>query len=141
MVTEARSADPAWLTVLYDEQCAFCRQCRTWLESERTLVPLSFLAAGSAEAVSRYGTLPWRGVELVVISDRGEAWIGPAAFLMCLWATEDHRHLAHVLAGRTLAPLAEMALAFVSHRRRHLARLARRRECAGGRCGTHLHPA
>lgn len=136
----AGAGPPAWLTVLYDEQCAFCRQCRVWLEGQPTLVPVTFLAAGSPEALARYGDLPWRGEELVVVSDRGEAWIGPAAFIMCLWATEDHRYLAHQLSGRALAPLAETALAFVSHRRRSLARLAARRECPGGRCGSHLHP-
>ena len=52
---------PEHLIVLYDERCALCRRCRSWLEVQSTLVTLEFLAAGSTEARERYGAVPWLG--------------------------------------------------------------------------------
>ena len=96
------------LTVVYDAQCALCVRCRTWMESEPALVPLTFLASNSAEARRRLGALPWLGQELIVIADDGRGWVGPAAFVTCLWALERWRSWALDLAGtpswRQLAP-------------------------------------
>jgi len=128
------SKDPARLTVLYDERCALCRRCRDWLISQPTHLPIGFIAAGSPAASSRYGDLPWLGADLVVVSDRGEAWIGPAAFLMCLWATVAYRPWSYRLSGRALAPLAERFFHLVSAHRLRIGGTLERRAC-GGRCG------
>lgn len=128
---------PSRLLVLYDANCAFCQRCRNWLEHESTHVTLDFLAAGSDEARRRFGTaMPWLGEELVVVSDRGEVWVGPAAFLTCLWATKRYREWSYRLSGKSLAPLAERFFAAVSSRRATIARLVGPQpdRCADGRC-------
>jgi predicted DCC family thiol-disulfide oxidoreductase YuxK len=106
------------LTILYDESCALCRRCRDWLLTQPCLVPVQLVAAGSPAARSRYGSLaPWLGKELVVVDDRGNAWVGPAAFVTCLWATARYRAISYFLARPSLAPLAERFFVFVSKRR------------------------
>ena len=125
---------PVRLTVLYDETCELCRRCRHWLEFQPTYVNREFRAAGSPEAGRRYGGLPWLGAELVVVSEEGAAWVGPAAFLLCLWATRDWREWSYRLSGPAFAPLAERFFAVVSAHRRRLAAALHEPRCAGGRC-------
>ena len=128
---------PARLLVLYDAECALCARCRHWLEAQPTWVELRFAAAGDPGWRGRLGAhLPWLGAELVVLSDRGEAWVGPAAFLMCLWATRDYREWAYRLSGPRLAPLAEQFFTAVSKRRRGIGRVLGPPPvgCTGGRC-------
>jgi len=132
---------PAKLTVCYDEQCALCRRCRAWLEGQPLLVPLDFVAAGSPEACERYRDVPWLGADLVVIDDeRGDVWAGPAAFLMCLWATADYRGWSYRLSGRALAPLAERFFHTVSANRRRIGRVVGSRDCPDGRCTHRAEP-
>jgi len=109
-------------------------RCRHWLEQQSTYVPLHFIASDSSEAIERYGEhLPWLGYELVVVSERGEAWIGPAAFLVCLWATREYREWSYRLAGPAFAPLAKRFFKFLSSHRRGIARLFEH-ECTDGSC-------
>ena len=125
---------PASLLVLYDADCALCRRCRAWLEEQPTYLPLRFLEAAAPEAWERLGPVRvWLGAELVVVSDRGEVWVGSAAFLMCLWATREYREWSHRLSGPALAPLAERFFHLVSSRRRALGRLVRD-DCPDRRC-------
>ena len=135
---EVSPANPAGLTVVYDGACAFCRRCRAWLEAEPTYLPLRFLPAGSVEAQERWRGLPWLGYDLVVVGDSGEVWIGPAAFLTCLWATRRYRGWAGALSGPTLAPLAERFFSLVSHQRRRMNRLlGPDPRCPDGHCRNH----
>jgi predicted DCC family thiol-disulfide oxidoreductase YuxK len=105
------------LTVLYDERCAVCRRAKGWLASQPCLVEVELLPAGSAEAQTRYRGLPWLGHELVAIDDEGNGWVGPAAFLTCLWATVRYRSWSYRLSGRFLAPLAERFFLMISKHR------------------------
>ena len=129
------------ITVLYDEQCALCRRCRHWLELQRTLVPIEFLAAGSDAARRLYGELPWLGADLVVVSNHGDAWVGPSAFLMCLWATTDYRAWSYRLSGRSLAPLAERFFHIVSKQRGRIGRRLGEPDCPDGHCKHRPGPA
>jgi predicted DCC family thiol-disulfide oxidoreductase YuxK len=105
------------LTVLYDETCALCRRARDWLLTQPCFVQVELLPSGSAVAKDRYGAVPWLGQELVVVDDQGRAWVGPAAFLTCLWATVRFRPWSYRLATPHLAPLAERFFMFVTKRR------------------------
>jgi predicted DCC family thiol-disulfide oxidoreductase YuxK len=105
------------LTVLYDERCAVCRRARDWLLTQPCYVEVELVASGSAVAMDRYGAVPWLGHELVAADQEGRVWIGPAAFLTCLWATVRYRPWAYRLSGPTLAPLAERFFMFISKRR------------------------
>lgn len=130
--TDPRSS-PARLTVLYDEGCAVCLRCRDWLLTQPCLVPVELLPAGFDVVKERYGALPWLGYELVVVDEKDRVWIGPSAFLMCLWATARYRSWSYRLAGPTLAPLAERFFRMVSKRRdRWSARLTNKKpeDCA-----------
>ena len=138
---EARVAaamrSPSRLVVLYDAACPLCSRCRHWLEAQPAHVDLSFLAAGSLEAEAWLAEeVPWLGKELVVVSDRGEVWIGPAAFLMAMWATVRYREWAYRLSGPGFAPFAERFFHSLSNRRSSIARLLGPppAECADGRC-------
>lgn len=113
-VTRAREVDPAQgpalprsLTLVFDEQCEFCRRCQRWLSGQSTHLPLHFLAAGDPAAQTRYGNRADFGKELLVVVDDGRIWSGPDAFLMAMWATRRFRHMAHRLTRPGLAPLTE----------------------------------
>lgn len=127
------------LTVLYDEGCPLCTRCRDWLEKQRAYVPLELLAAGSREARARYGEVPWLGEELVVASDRGEVWVGPAAFIMALWALEDYREWSYWLSGDSFSTVAERFFLALSHKRKWLAGWLSHPECNGDRCQRRAH--
>jgi predicted DCC family thiol-disulfide oxidoreductase YuxK len=122
------------MTVLYDQACALCVRCRAWLEGQEQLVPLDFVACQSREAQDRYGAVPWLGEELVVVSDEGAVWAGPAAFLMCLWALKDWREWSWRLSGPELVPLAERFFHAISSRRGRIAAILRPDPCKDGVC-------
>jgi predicted DCC family thiol-disulfide oxidoreductase YuxK len=126
------------LTVLYDERCAVCRRARDWLLTEPTHLPVELLAAGSPAARARFGLVPWRGAELVVIADTGEVWAGPAAFLTAMWATVRWRSWSYRLSGRHLAPLAERFFRLISHHRKRVNALLSEPECTWCESPTHV---
>lgn len=131
---------PLRLVVVYDETCALCRKAREWLLTQTTFIPLELLAAGSSEARHRYGSLPWLGEELVVVDQDGRAWIGPAAFLMAMWATHRYRHWSYRLSGPAFAPLAEQFFHRISSKRRRIgAVLLTSGRSAGHTPPTHRH--
>jgi predicted DCC family thiol-disulfide oxidoreductase YuxK len=117
MNTSVREQDTTSLTVLYDETCALCLSARDWLLTQPCLVRVELLAAGSDEAKRRYGGLPWLGSELVAVDDHGNAWIGPPAFLACMWATARYRSWAFRLSRPKLEPHAERFFRWVSKSR------------------------
>jgi predicted DCC family thiol-disulfide oxidoreductase YuxK len=108
---------PTRLTVLFDERCAFCLRCRDWLAAQPCLVQVELLPAGSVEARDRFGGMPWLGNELVVVDERGEAWIGPAAFLTCLWATVRYRPWSYLLSRPGFSGQTERFFLHISKRR------------------------
>jgi predicted DCC family thiol-disulfide oxidoreductase YuxK len=120
------------LTILYDERCAFCLRCVDWLATQPCLVGVDLLAAGSSTARERYGSVPWLGRELVVADDRGRVWMGPAAFLVCLWATARYRPWAYRLARRGWSGIAERFFIHVSKSRDRWSRRRgeRRADCS-----------
>jgi len=120
------------LTVLYDGTCALCVRCRDFLATARTLVPLELLSCQSHEARMRDGAVPWLGEELVVVSDDGDVWAGPAAFLVSLWALADYREWSYRLSGPALAPLAERFFVAISSQRRRIATLFAKPRCEDG---------
>ena len=120
------------LTVVYDGACALCLRCADFLARSETHVPLELLACQSAEARSRFGAVPWLGEELVCVSDEGDVWIGPAAFLVCLWALPEYRAWSYRLSGPTFAPLAERFFVALSHQRSRIARFIRKPRCEEG---------
>lgn len=106
------------MTVLYDESCALCRRCRDWLLTQPCLVPVQLVPAGLPPVRRAYAEAEqWLGKELVVVDQAGRAWVGPAAFVICLWATAKYRAISYTLGRPRFAPLAERFFMFVSKRR------------------------
>ena len=124
---------PRALTILFDPECALCRRCIRWLATQPSYLPLAFLPCTGEEARARYGDIPWLGDELVVVSDQGEVWVGPAGFLTCLWALEEYREWSYRLAGPAFAPLAERFFLVISKQRRALSVLFKQK-CEDGTC-------
>lgn len=122
------------LTVLYDGGCPLCVRCRAWLEAEPAFVALELLDARSRQARAWYSSVPALGRELVVVSDTGDVWIGPAAFLMCLWALVEWREWSYRLASPAVLPLADRSFQAVSRHRGWLGTLVGA-PCKGGACG------
>ena len=122
------------VTVLYDARCNLCRTARAWLERQRQVVPLEFLAAGSPEAAQRYPFLdPQLTLEdLTVVGDGGEVWVGAKAWVVCLWALEGKRGLARRLSSPALMPRARAVVSFVSRHRRALGTYGEPCDCTPG---------
>jgi predicted DCC family thiol-disulfide oxidoreductase YuxK len=95
------------LYILYDAECALCRNCRVWLSQQPAYVPLVFIPLQSPEIGCRF-----RGVErlrpaeqLVVIADDGCVWRGDAAWITALWALKEYREWSQRLAVAGAAAL------------------------------------
>lgn len=108
---------PLALTVIYDDRCQLCQRCRAWLAGSAQLVPIGFVAASDRSGVHRLGLDPAVlpvGDDLIVVGhttpDEPEpVWVGPDAFITCLWALTEHRSLAARLQKPTMRPLAKRA--------------------------------
>jgi predicted DCC family thiol-disulfide oxidoreductase YuxK len=107
---------PTSLTVFYDADCAFCRRCRDWLDGQETFCDVTLVAANGPAATADLAGLPL-GAELVVVADTGDVWIGPKAFVMCLWATTAYRVWSQRLSAPVLGPLARRFFQAVSSKR------------------------
>lgn len=124
---------PRRLVVLFDPSCSLCQRSRAWMLRQETYVDLQFLACSGAEARARFGDIPWLGDELIVVADTGDVWVGPAAFLTCLWALVEWRAWSFRLSGPAFAPLAERFFRALSSRRKGLGALLDH-DCADGAC-------
>ncbi|BFU42748.1 thiol-disulfide oxidoreductase DCC family protein [Krasilnikovia sp. MM14-A1004] len=120
-MTGPTTADPAGhgagrvsgFTVLFDAGCPVCRAARRWLAGRAQLVPLEFVAAGSAEARRRFPGLDHAATlrDLTVVADTGDVYVSDAAWLACLWALADHRAMAERLSSPRLLPAARRFIA------------------------------
>jgi hypothetical protein len=97
-------------------------------------VAIDFLACQSDTARKRFGAVPWLGEELIVVSDAGDVWVGPAAFIICLWALRDWRDWSYTLSGPTLLPLAARFFHMISARRRRIGALLGPTRCDARGC-------
>jgi hypothetical protein len=107
------------------------------MEDQSSFVELEFMPCGCREAKQRYGNIPWLEEELVVVSDQGEVWAGPTAFLMCLWSLREWREWSYRLSGPSLAPMAERFFHALSARRKRLAAWLGWQACEGDACLAH----
>ncbi|MEZ0108553.1 putative DCC family thiol-disulfide oxidoreductase YuxK [Catenulispora sp. EB89] len=135
--TTSQAARPVrGLTVLYDPHCRLCRAVREWLGRQRQLVPLAFVAAGSAAAYERFPGLDHAATlsEITVIGDGGQIFAGDAAWIACLWALAKHRGLAYRLATPAGRPLARAAVLVAAKLRASLTDAGPGGDCADGTC-------
>ncbi len=123
------------LTVLYDASCPVCVRCRAFMEREPSFVALEFVDCKSADAKRRFGRVPVLGTELVVVSDAGDVWWGPAAFLVCLWALVRWREWSYGLSGPLVGPFTRLFFRALSRNRRFVSRWIGHSSCGAGGCG------
>ncbi|MBH1933809.1 DUF393 domain-containing protein [Streptomyces sp. AV19] len=100
------------LTVLYDARCPLCAFVRDWLVRQRQLVPLELVPAGSREARRSLPGLDHAATleEITVVGDGGQVYRGAAAWVVCLWALDSYRPLAHRLSTPSGMRLARNAV-------------------------------
>jgi len=109
------------LYVFYDAGCGLCCRFSHWLERQASILRLRCLAYQSEEAARVFPDLGKHrpGEEILVLADTGELYRGGDAWIICLWATREHRSLAMTMATPALRPLARRIAFTVSrHRRR-----------------------
>ena len=119
------------LTIFHDSGCGLCRNFRQWLESRALWLPVEFIPFDTREAKRRFHRIDEVGAdrEIVVLADDGQWWQGPDAWLVCLWATREHRLLSHRLATPLFRPwLRRIVHAISSNRVRISTLLGRRSE-------------
>ena len=107
------------LHVLFDRECAICRQCRRWLEAQPAFVELRFHALQAPETLCRFPGIDryHPSEQLLVVSDEGAVYQGPHAWIMCLYALREYREWSQRLASPLLLPLARRVCELVSENR------------------------
>jgi predicted DCC family thiol-disulfide oxidoreductase YuxK len=112
------------LYILYDARCGLCTWARRWLARQPAFLDLTFIPAGSDQALRLFPglTRPGQVEELVVISDDGAVYRDSRAWIMSLYALDEYREWALRLAHPLLLPLARQAFALISRQRRRISR-------------------
>ena len=107
------------LYVLFDSDCALCRQCRRWLERQPAFLQLRFLPLNSEEVPCLFpGIERFQPREqLVVVTDEGAVYQGGHAWIMCLYALKEYRGWSQRLASPALLPLARRVCELISDNR------------------------
>jgi predicted DCC family thiol-disulfide oxidoreductase YuxK len=114
------------LTFIYDGDCLLCRRSVHWLESQRTRLKVTAVAAGRPDSVLAYGDIPGYGHDAVVAASDGRIWVGPPdAYLVLMWAVRRTRALSYVLSLPPLKSLAGRAFQLVVGNRHAIGKLAR----------------
>lgn len=115
------------LNVIYDADCALCRKCRQWLQEQPAFLDLAFTPLQAIDLEERFPSIsrfnPRR--QLLVISNEGGVYAGPAAWIMCLYALEDYRELSLRLANPRLMPYAKRICELISNNRLGISRALR----------------
>ena len=112
------------LYVLFDGKCALCVGCRNWLRVQPAFVELEFIPLQSPKVEEKFlgiGAIA-REDQLVVISDEGEVYQGPQAWIICLYALREYREWSQRLAQPALLPFAKAAFKMISENRLTLSR-------------------
>ncbi len=112
------------LYVLYDHGCGLCCGAARWLRDEPKHIELDLMPAMSMRARDLFPSLCTETPgEVLAISDTGDVYRGPAAWIMCLYALKKRRGLALRLAQPRWRPLVSTAIRMLSEHRAGLSRL------------------
>lgn len=114
------------LTVLYDQNCGLCRRAHEWITQQRKLIELVFVPCNSDEARRLFPLLDHDLTtrDLTVISNRGEVYMGPKAWLMVLWSLSQYREWSYRLASPALLPTTRNVVSIISKHRFQIGRVA-----------------
>ena len=111
--------------VLFDASCELCYRCKGWVQSQRQIIPLTFIEACSSDAKKIFPCLDHGRTleELTVIADDGSVYHGAKGWLMCLWSLTDYRGWAHTLATPERLPIAKRFISVVSANRKTVSKM------------------
>ncbi len=114
------------LTLLYDPECGLCRRVQGWLAEQPKLIELRMIPIKTDSARRRYPRLnhEMTSEDLTAISDRGEVYFGPKAWLMVLWTLTKYREWSYRLAAPELLPTTRRVVSLVSQHRYQISRVA-----------------
>lgn len=113
------------LFVLFDGNCQMCRYCKDWLKTQRQVVALTFIEAGTLDARKLFPDLDHQKTlaELTVVADDGCFYQGTKAWLLVLWALADYRSWARTLASPEMMPIARKFITMISSNRKTINQL------------------
>ena len=115
------------LAIFHDPTCGLCARFRLWLEAQPKNIAVEFIPFNSTEASRRFpeigGLHPEK--DIIVLSDDGRWWQGPAAWLTCLWTTRAYRNWSYRLASPAMQPLVKKVVHLLSENRFSISRLLR----------------
>lgn len=112
------------LSIIYDPRCGLCTAARNWLLTQESDLDLRLIAADNPEVSTRYPSLSELvGQELIAVDDRDGVYIGPDAWIMCIYALPRYRWLSFTLASKSLKPLASKAFGLLSSGRHTVSNL------------------
>lgn len=113
------------LTLFYDPRCGLCRSFRQWMLGQEAHCRLEFVAYDSPLARRLLPEIVHLDAdrEIVVMSDDGDIWQGPGAWVVSLWVLRKWRRWAERMASPVLLPLAARICHLVSANRLTLSRL------------------
>jgi predicted DCC family thiol-disulfide oxidoreductase YuxK len=114
------------VTVLYDERCPLCRRLKVWLAGQRTLRPITFVAADSPEAHTRFPELDHvrSTTVLTVVTSDGAVYEGERAWLVCGWTLPSWQPFAENVGTGVRLRLVRLATRAVDGYRHRLIRNA-----------------
>lgn len=107
------------LYVLYDHSCGLCCSAARWLREEPQHIQLDIMPAMSVRARRLFPTLCTGAPpgEVVAVSDAGDVYRGPSAWIMCLYALKRRRALAMRLAQPSWRPAVMRVIQLLSDTR------------------------
>ena len=114
------------LTLLYDPACGLCRRVQGWLAEQPKLVELKMIPIKTDAARRRYPQLnhALTSEDLTAISDQGEVYFGPKAWLMVLWTLCRYHDWSYRLASPELLPTTRRVVSLISQHRYQISRAA-----------------
>lgn len=114
------------LTLLYDPTCGLCQRVHGWLADQPKLVELRMIPIKTDGARKRFPQLNHEltSKDLTVISDIGEVYLGPKAWLMVLWSLCRYRDWSYRLSSPELLPTTRRVVSLISQHRYQISRAA-----------------
>lgn len=112
------------LYVLYDAECELCRRSKAWLARQPAYLRLEFIPYQAPDLdVAFPGIGAFRpDREILVVSDNGDVYQGPEAWIMCLYSLRAYRVWAFRMASPALRPLVRRFVGSISLKRRGISR-------------------
>lgn len=123
------------LYVLFDHSCGLCTAAARWLREQPAFIRIITMPATSDRAAAKFpdldlprsapgataaGAAP---EQVIVVTDEGQVYRGPAAWIMCLWALKRYRAWSLMLAQPHWRPRVARIIDGLGRRRLMLSRL------------------